>query len=209
MHAWMLQLADVRDAAVAGDLDAVHAGARTWLGALQDDVAPDWDAQVADVRREATTLSEAESLDKAAEAIARLAGSCGRCHETKGVVDAVDEHLPPDTDPPKGDSPQEVMRQHRWAAARMWEGLVGPSEPRWTRGTTMFVILPDCPEDTGATEGPDRCHEARALARRAHVVEASEGRISLYGRLLTTCADCHTAAASDLSAPASDPTTPR
>ena len=53
MHAWMLQLADVRDAAVAGDLEAVHAGARTWLDALQDDVAPDWEAQVADVRREA------------------------------------------------------------------------------------------------------------------------------------------------------------
>ena len=192
MHTWMLQLADVRDAAITGDLPAVQRGAQRWLDTLEGDVDPDWQTQVADVRREATTLTQAAALPEAADAIARLAGSCGRCHEARGVADRVRDRLPPDTDPPEGDDASATMRQHGWASARMWEGLVGPSPTRWTRGTAMFVILPDCP-DPQAGRDDGRCQRARSLARRAHVVDAPEGRVSLYGRLLSTCADCHTA----------------
>ena len=40
-----------------------------------------------------------------------------------------------------------------------------------------------------------QCQHAESLARRGHVARSLEARSTIYGRLLTTCAQCHVTAA--------------
>ncbi len=191
MHRWLLDLGALRDAVVQGDLPAVQIDAQRWVAGLDGDVV-EWKDSLIEIRAEAERLATAESLQHAAVSVAKLAGDCGRCHEARGVVELVAGGLPPDRDPPPSGHQPDEMARHQWAAVRMWEGLVAPSVPRWIRGTTMFAILPDCPSERDAqTEAVRRCERPRAIARRARRSDNRVARVSLYGRLLTTCADCH------------------
>lgn len=195
MHRWLLELSGLRDAAVQGDLPAIKDGASRWVAGLDRDV-PQWREAVQGIRTEGQRLAAAQTMFDAAASVGRLAASCGACHESRGISSDVDEGLPADQDPPPGERSRDAMEQHAWAANRMWEGLVAPSVPRWIRGTTMFAILPECPDDEAVGSAPNakRCERARALARRARLAEEPAARASLYGRLLATCAECHTSA---------------
>jgi len=40
----------------------------------------------------------------------------------------------------EGDSSLQLqMRRHQWAAARLWEGLIGPSNEMWSQGTGFLA----------------------------------------------------------------------
>jgi cytochrome c556 len=77
----------------------------------------------------------------------------------------------------------------------MWEGLVGPSDEAWRRGTAELVAAPLQPAVRIATrEVPaeitvlaNRVHE---LGRRAEMVDADR-RGAALGDVLATCATCH------------------
>ena len=194
MHTWFAELEVLRDHVVVGNREALASGAAQLVQRLElpGDFPEEWQRHVDELRAPAARLAEPDvTLHESAAALAKLTATCGACHQAIGVVERVEEALPDDGDPPEGATQDAVMHQHRWAAARMWEGLVVPSTRRWIRGTTAFVIVPDCPDDP-AVGADDRCDHVRAVARRAHLAESRARQVALYGEVLATCAGCHT-----------------
>lgn len=69
-----------------------------------------------------------------------------------------------------------------------------PSDDRWLRGTTAFVVLPGSGEPGPITiEGRRRCRAVQTIARRGRGAKDVSLRASLYGEPLATCAACRAA----------------
>lgn len=171
-----------------------HAKERAiWLaGHLHAPGYEDRTAELAALHAEATALAATNELAGAARQAARLGGACGACHvaalaTTTFVYDAL---------PKKTTTLAERMRRHRWAAERMWEGIVGPSTELWRLGAEALADAP-LVEDPRLAAMP-RAAETKALALRvrrlARAAVAStdaEQRVAIYGELLATCSACH------------------
>ena len=88
------------------------------------------------------------------------------------------------------------MQRHQWAADRMWEGLIGPSDLSWSRGGNLLFESPLHPEalDAGASDDATltmarRIHQ---LAANATTVSDPAGKAEIYAEFLANCAACHT-----------------
>lgn len=90
------------------------------------------------------------------------------------------------------------MQRHQWAAERMWQALITPSEEAWIKGTEAMADAPLAPEQLA----PERSTpaEIKSLSRRVHsLAEDARGSrdinvwVARYGEMLTTCAECHRA----------------
>jgi hypothetical protein len=84
------------------------------------------------------------------------------------------------------------MARHVWAADRLWEGLIGGDEDRWTRG---LAVLADSPLPFGPlTDAPALATQLQRRAREqldARAMTLPDGRATAYGEMLVTCAACH------------------
>jgi mono/diheme cytochrome c family protein len=183
----------VRDAVIAGDLDPLRAPAR-WLSAheLTDTLPELWKSHVAAMQRAAGQAAMAQTIDAAATATASMAQACGTCHVELGGPKFTGMS-------PAGEESSVVadMRRHLWAADRMWEGLVGPSDTAWQAGVAALADAPLRPE--AMADDKTLPKEVFDLAAAAHEIGAKGGaekdpaeRAKLYGRYLGTCSGCHT-----------------
>jgi cytochrome c556 len=181
-------------AAAAGDLVAVHAQARLLLeretGAGMPAKAQPY---VEELRTFAGLASRAPDHQSGASAVARVGAACGSCHKALKRAVAYDTV----TGPPEGDNPVETrMIRHQWAAERLWDGLVGPSDASWQTGAAVLRDAPmytdelteDVEQYAAVTKLAWRVHETGALA---NTVTDQTRRAELYGTLLATCATCH------------------
>ena len=86
------------------------------------------------------------------------------------------------------------MARHKWAADRLWDGLVIPDEAEWDDGVEALDATPLTLEDLPADLQPEvarlaaRVHE---LAGAASTAETIEEKSRIYGELLGMCAACH------------------
>jgi cytochrome c553 len=175
---------------IVGKLD----DAKRFAAAISE--APDapahgpWAAHVVAVRDRAATLARATSVDQALRLEASLAAACASCHVETGVAPEFREFpVPPDAP-----TVEARMLRHRWAADRMWEGIMGGADEPWRAG---LDVLAAAPLDWGPASA-DRTAHARNLQRLASQARAqkhatTEARATAYGEILTTCAGCHTA----------------
>ena len=183
------QAGEIQTALVHGDLEAAREPAR-WLaehpehpGLPQGVLSP-----VEDMRAFARSVLRAESIADAARCTAEMAAACGRCHQASDGGPKLDGA----SMPPSGPTSVQHMGRHLWAADRMWDGLVGPSDRMWQLGATALAEDPLF-LDTGDTEN----HEVATLAKEVHALgvtarnQMPDSRAGLYGRLLVTCARCH------------------
>jgi mono/diheme cytochrome c family protein len=186
------QASAVRDAVIAGDLDQLRPSAR-WLAehVVSDTLPETWTPHVAAMQQAASKAAAAETAGAAAASVGAMAQACGACHSSLGGPTF------------EGESPEAEessvaadMQRHRWAADRMWEGLVGPSDTAWQAGVVALADARLTPE----AMADDRTlpKEVFELAEQAHQVGAKGGgekdpakRAELYGRYLGTCAACH------------------
>ena len=88
------------------------------------------------------------------------------------------------------------MIRHLWAADRLWEGLVGPSEEAWRAGAlAMAETQAELASEFRASSAAGRIgaflEEVSLLAKEAVDAEGLEDRADVYGRLLGTCDRCH------------------
>lgn len=152
------------------------------------------------VRDRAAAVARATTVDQACRLEAKLAAACGACHLETGGVPALRAFPPAPADQP---TLAARMARHRWAANRLWEGVViGAVEP-WNAG---LDVLAATPIDWGerARERAPLGLALQRLAVNARKLGASiDGRATAYGELLATCAACHTLP------PASPPKAPR
>jgi cytochrome c553 len=122
----------------------------------------------------ARELVAAPTLASAVRSEARIADACGDCHARTGARAAFER----DTIPPRDDlTLASRMRRHRWAADRVWDGIVGASTVQWRAGLEVFT------EDIGG-------HRVHEVATRA-LTSTSDERAAIYGELLVSCMTCH------------------
>lgn len=196
MHERFAWVSAIQEVTIHGDVAEARSLALDFAARLPapDEPAPEpWRPHVDALRGELEGLAHADDLRDAGASVARLGLLCGRCHQDTGA----EPDLPELPEPVQGSRVEDVMHGHQWAVDRMWEGLIGPSDERWIRGSTMFVTIPGCTSATEAGDAPGQalCSHAQSLARRGHVTRSLEGRATIYGRLLATCAGCHAGAA--------------
>jgi cytochrome c553 len=152
-----------------------------------------WTQHAMAVRAGAAALAQAKTVDEACKREAKLADACAGCHIDAGASPVFREHP---TAPPDQPTIDARMVRHRWAADRMWEGIVGGDAQPWRAG---LEVVAAAPLDWNAL-GPARAGFGRRLqqlalkARGRKPTNAPADRAAAYGEILATCAGCHMAA---------------
>jgi hypothetical protein len=135
----------------------------------------------------ARAVVASEDLVEAAGATALLASRCASCHAAISAKVVFPKEAAPKDDPRL----PTQMASHRWAVARMREGVVGPSNERWLEGARTLAKAPlTLTAESDELGIADDVARVRLLARRALTTKPGE-RGALYGELLGTCARCH------------------
>ena len=189
MHASFDLVRAIERLLIAGKLDE----ARGLAGALavESDTPglEPWSTQVALVRTRAAAVASAPTLEAACRLEARLDEACAHCHTDAG---AEPEFASMPTLPADADTVVARMSRHRWAADRVWEGMVGNADEPWRSGLEILAATPL----PSATVGARRIELGRELQRRAEDARqgvTTEQRGRLYGEILVACVACHTA----------------
>lgn len=185
----------LREAIAAGDLEAAreHGVAFADHGA-DPALAEVGAAPLADMRKAATAVANATSIEQAAEYLGQAASACGSCHQMLEVVPRFRVvPRPMDT----GDTPSR-MALHQWTNDRLWEGVIGPIDPSWQQAmeTLRGANLCDLPRSKAlptATTVPDPQLRTRLdkHVAAAPTATTAAARGQWYGTFLTTCAQCH------------------
>jgi cytochrome c553 len=194
MHEQLARIGTIKAAVVAGRLADVRAPAtrladHETVAGLPADFAP----YIVQLRNYARHVIEAKDLQAAGIAVSRMAKTCGSCHLVNGV------ELEFGFDQTPREDLEDVvthMQRHQWAADRLWEGLIGPSDTAWNRGSDMLIDVPLNSEDVTLTE--EHWEKIGGIARRIHAlggngaeITTPESRSDLYGEVLGLCASCH------------------
>lgn len=194
MHEHLTRISTIKAAIVAGQLTGVREPA-IWL-ADHETVAglpADFEPYVAQMKSYARHVIEARDLVSAANAVSQMARTCGNCH----LVNGVELEFGYDR-APREDLEDVVthMQRHQWAADRLWEGLIGPSDSAWARGADMLIDVPLNSDDVTTTT--EQFDEISKMARRIHALGGigtetvtPDARSELYGEVIGLCANCH------------------
>lgn len=182
-----VQSEQIRNALIAGELENTREPAQ-WLidNLTSEDVPVRWRPHVPDVREAAQVVLEAQSIAQAAAGAGRMAHACGECHEAVGVEVAPAERPVPLDD----DTTFAQMDRHAWAAERMWDGLIAPRDDVWVEGATL---MRDAPLHASVAPEPITSLGAQVHDLAEAAIELPVGdRAEQYGKIITTCAGCHT-----------------
>ena len=186
---------EARAALIGGDIETARA-AMGWLAANDPGVGEIPEAlrpSLTGMREKAGAFAEAATLTDAGLAYAAMLTHCGECHGAleRGPTFAI----PP---LPEGDELRSHMQRHRWAADRMWEGLVTHDTERF--GSAAEVLSEVALHQEALPTGEVPAERIHALAQHVHelgpeaaAAETDEARADIYGRFLATCATCHRA----------------
>lgn len=184
--------AAVRDAVARGDLEAAKHEAATLAG-LRLEAVPDasWNPKLEAIRAAAARIANSADLDSASGAAAQLAKACRDCHVTVGGPKSAAAESSASTS-----GVRATMLRHQWAATRLWEGLVIPSDDDWKAGARTLSDQSIAPEllTPGKTPVPkigQLAESLRDLARGARAAQEVDARVEVYGQMLATCAKCH------------------
>jgi len=193
MHQRFSRTVDIQTGVVLGDLGRAQRAA-AWLATHEETEALTRDSEThpARIRGYASQISRASDLDSVAQQAGQMAGACGDCHTAMGKG----PRFVVGSGAPQGNSRAAAMIRHLWAADRMWEGLVGPSEDAWEAGARALIgyriagaKLLAAASSLDAAEG--HLARIRSLGQEAERVTTQEGRARVYTELLSTCRGCH------------------
>lgn len=180
MHARFDSALDLETAIAVADLDRARADGAFIYGLAEPDFVDEWRPSLEAVRTAAHGVSLATSLDSAADRVVGLGLACAHCHEAMSATIRFPWRSPPYSASFSGD-----MRRHQWAGLEMWEGVIGPNDGLWLEGAGELAALPST-----MLEREDAAH-LRDEARRALDARANDERAAVFGRILATCASCH------------------
>lgn len=162
---------------------------------------PEWSPFHAQLQAAASGGASAADLDAAANAFASVVLACGTCHAALGVGPIYPAPAPDD-----GASVLETaMLDHKWVTERLWEGVTGPWDNAWERGADALAVIQVFGDRGSAVALSDdlqrRERELREIGEQAKTTTALDERAALYGRLLSTCGECHRAIGVGFEAP--------
>lgn len=186
---------EARGYAINGDVAAFRRAAEN-LAALEParDLPAEIILQLGPMRWEAREGARVRTTADAARAAARIAETCGTCHEANSV--GLGDRFTLGGPPPPG-SPARHMAGLAWASRLLWDGLIGPSERTWYTGAEGLIELGALPEGLeGHLSTPDveaASARLRELGRSATRARDAASRVEVLGEVWTACADCHVA----------------
>jgi hypothetical protein len=178
----------------AGNLDSVRVEAEALIAEEPGGgLGPKAQPYVEQLQAFAGLAARAPDVQAAASAVAQLGATCGACHAAMRRGPRYQVAGGPAAG---GTAIATRMLRHRWAADRLWEGLIGPSDTSWEAGA---AALYDAPLYTDAlTRDVEQYEPVTQLAWTVHDIGARARlepsltvRAELYGQLLGTCARCH------------------
>lgn len=182
------------DAVIAGN----HAAVRADLLALASQELPakapeSWRPLHQAMQNVAKRADAITDVKTAAAAVADVAQACGACHKQLGHSPL--DNQKPSTPPAAGDVAAK-METHQWATERLWDGVVGPSDSAWQRGAAVLANSSVFTKDGGTVSAELLEQQATLRSLGADAMKSGDtaGRAQQYGRLLATCASCHTQA---------------
>jgi hypothetical protein len=174
---------------IAGRLEEGRTLAHLLVRRTDDPEMAAWDQQSRTVADAARELVEAPSVDEALRRVARVAVACAECHL---AAQSLPVFAPPPALPPDRQTWATRMARHAWAADRLWEGLAGADDARWSRG---LAVLSDTPLPfTALTDPTQLANDLQARARKQldlRTTTVGEDRGTAYGEMLVLCAACH------------------
>ena len=183
--------AEIRDAVIRADLEAIRAPARWLAEHPQEDLPLSAQPNIAEMQRLAAEVATASDLVQASRGTAQLAAACGSCHTAVDATPTLMAALP------RGENETLAghMRKHYRAADLLYRGLVVPSTDSWNVGADALTGDPvDLDLKRESTPQPEiealaqRLHD---LAQQARQAEDLKSRSELYGQMLATCSECH------------------
>lgn len=181
-----------RTGLIRGDVEET----KTAMGELArvqaiEGLPPELEPMLPAMRDAAGEIQSAHTLREAGVAVANMLTRCSACHQH---VEAGPQFATPPL--PEGDTVQIHMQRHRWAADRLWEGLVQPSDELWNAGADALANSQLDPADLNI---PDSQRETAAalvqhvydLGEEAKSATTPEARADVFGHFIATCATCH------------------
>lgn len=182
-----------RDAIIRGDLAAMKEPAGWLADHKVSETLPDtWKPHVGDMQNAARLAVQANDLAVAADAIGAMGTACGGCHTALGTPLQFSGKSPEGQE----SSVLDRMLRHQWAAERMWEGLIGPSEVAWSAGVAALQEAPLHPEMLADNKSPpqevvDLADKIHTLGQRGKTTQEPDARAKLYGEYVSACDSCH------------------
>lgn len=187
MHTRYAASQSLVDALTRSDMTAIRATASTLRTTSDPEALPRWQPYITAVQDAANQIELTTTLRAAASGTALLATRCATCHVAISArVRFRDDPIPVDHA-----ALAQQMTRHRWAAQQLWQGLIGPSEDRWTAGAEALIAMPfDIVAQAGSNDVDDAMW-IRAYGRRALAARSDSARADVFSDLLVTCAHCH------------------
>jgi hypothetical protein len=183
-------VAELERAIVRGHLDEARDQAR-WIADHPEPLQEGWQPFLDEVHAAAAEVATAKDLPAAGALAARLGRACASCHEARAAVVTFEWEPKPEDKPDL----RSQMRLHQWGAARLWEGLVGPSDAMWTEGLSALqaanLDVPTAASGLPRGDVSALADKVKQLSTRALDLQDEKERAALYGELLSTCAGCH------------------
>ncbi len=153
---------------------------------------PTFAASTADAARELTltarALASAPTIEDALRAEVQLVTACASCHQSHALA----TQTLPTRPPPDLPTVDAQMARHQWAAERLWDGIVRPSDADFKAG---LYVLANTNLLSLATDRPALARRLRDQAAAAYKRPPRElaARAKTYGDVLLTCWSCHEA----------------
>lgn len=188
MHLHFDDLRSLERMLLAGDLARGTTLAHLLVRQADTPITRAWDQDLRAVSAAAFALTRATTIGDALRREARVGAACASCHAHAlslpvfGTLGDVPRDLP---------TAEARMARHAWATDRLWEGLVGADDVRWSRG--LEVIAQTEAPVAALVGSPPMQLRLQQLARETLAAPPTslDARAAIYGDLLVLCADCH------------------
>jgi cytochrome c556 len=190
MRAHFAAVAELQAAIAQGRLIDARETAR-WFASHEMDAPPSWSPYVDEMRYAAMRIERAKDVAAAGAQIGRLGRACSSCHQAQDAHPAF-AYEPPPTDV---NTLEAQMARHQWAAARLWEGVVGPADQLWDEGARVMAMTRfDVAKSAHEKPNPDVIELAERLrdqSTQAITIKDHNARAAFFGDMMETCASCH------------------
>jgi hypothetical protein len=150
-----------------------------------------WKQRLDAMRAAAVQVAGANDLMDASRDVGAVARTCGDCHTLFGRPGVVAGETSA-----QASGVRAYMQRHQWAAQRLWDGLVVPSDDAWRSGALAVTEDPLAPDQLTPGKSPvpkvgELIQSVHDLGHKALTVDRVDARAALYGEMLATCAACH------------------
>jgi mono/diheme cytochrome c family protein len=180
---------EIEEAIIRGDLEAAKVPARWMAEHEYVSGASGTERPIKELRAAAESLVAAADIGHGAGAAATMVGACGSCHNAAKV----EPKLPAASAGKARGEKARQMLEHQYAVDRMYRGLVVPVSEDWRSGAEALKAAPLRAKAFKEISAEIAAAEAhfQELADRAIKAPDLVTRVSVYGSVIGSCAQCH------------------